>query len=143
MKTHKFNTVQQDLENEVWKSTIRQDCLISNFGRIKMMFKTREPYYTLGSKSRGYYVLNIHQNGKLKTQYKVHDLVFEAFYRKLQPNEIVHHLSQVKTDNVVTNLVAIDRALHTEHHASNRSQETLKKKSQSMKKSWQLKKKGI
>lgn len=59
----------------------------------------------------------------------IHRLVFEAFYRRLLPNEIVHHLSGVKNQNTITNLVAWDRARHSQEHNIGNHYKTGKKAS--------------
>lgn len=67
----------------------------------------------------GYMRVNLYYNGK-KHNCSVHRLVFETFYRCLQPNEAVHHCDKNKQNNAVTNLVAIDKGLHSSRHNSQR-----------------------
>ena len=118
MKT--FATEQFDLESEIFKPLKlgqQYQLQISSLGRVKRIYKTGKVYYMLGSKNiDGHYTLDVWINRKPKT-YKVHRLVFEAFYRKLLPNEVVHHLSQVKTQNFSTNLVAWDKKRHAQYHS--------------------------
>ena len=63
----------------------------------------------------GYFRVILCKNNKIRN-ISVHKIVFEAFYRRLQPNEVVHHISQVKTENNPKNLVGIDYRLHSSRH---------------------------
>lgn len=87
---------------------------VSNLGRIRNKYG-----YIMSQQSArgGYLQCNLYYKGKKHPL--VHKLVFEAFYRKLLPNEIVHHLSEIKTENVSTNLVAWDKKYHLHYHAQN------------------------
>ena len=102
---------------EEWKDIKGYEGLyqISNLGRIKSFHWNKE-HIVSGKKNDGYIQVVLAKKGE-KTIYPfVHDLVFEAFYRKLLPNEQVHHLNQMRDCNVCTNLVAIDKSLHVQNH---------------------------
>lgn len=88
---------------------------VSNLGRVKSFHWNRETILS-GKKNDGYIQVVLCKKGE-KTIYPfLHDLVFEAFYRRLLPNEDVHHINQVRDCNVSTNLVAIDKAFHVQNH---------------------------
>ena len=136
MSFKRSETEQFDLPNEEWRDIFgypqaKGFYWISNLGRQKRLFRGRY-YYTKGGWDGEYRAVTLCVNGWKKTR-KIHDLVFEAFYRKLQPNEICHHINEIKDCNIVTNLVAYDLSRHASEHASNRSVETRKKMSNSAK----------
>lgn len=114
---------------------------VSNLGRAKSLFNNKERILSGHQDKRGYTYFILRKNGC--NHYRLlHDMVFEAFYRRLQPNEVVHHLSQVKTQNFSTNLVAIDSKLHVSRHSKSRkaSQQAKQKMSVARKKAWREKK---
>lgn len=64
-------------------------------------------------KRNGYIFINIGPN-KYKQE---HRIVFEKYLgRELGPEEIVHHINGIKTDNRIENLELMDRAEHARHH---------------------------
>ena len=50
----------------------------------------------------------------------VHRLVFEAFYRRLLPNEDCHHINSIRDCNLSTNLVARIESIHVAEHNKSR-----------------------
>lgn len=136
-----MKTEQYDLPNEEWKwvQGFQNLYAVSNLGRCKRIFKSGSIHYTLGGiTDSGHLHISLCRNGKVISTPRVHDLVFEAFYRKLQPNEIVHHLNEIKTQNQKTNLVAWTRGLHNviHHTGMKHSQQTKIKISNSLKEAY-------
>ena len=134
----KYNTEQYDLVKEQWKwiKGFQNLYAISDLGRCKRIYKNGKVYYTLGGKAgEGYLYIALCKEGKVMCTPRVHDLVFQTFYRRLLPNEIVHHLSKVKTQNQKTNLVARDKSTHqNEHHKGTKhSQQSKQKTSKKLK----------
>lgn len=136
----KYQTEQHDLQNEEWRDLFNYQqtngiYYISNYGRYKRRLKNGSFYYSFGAKCQGYLQLDIRINNKRVALKKMHDLIFEAFYRKLQPNEIVHHLNQKKNCNNITNLVAWDEVYHLQYHniGKTASVQTRLKRSKSLK----------
>lgn len=103
---------------------------VSNLGRVR---NKQGHIITQSLDSKGHLKCMLYKKGKHYPL--VHRLVFEAFYRKLQPNEVVHHLSQIKTQNYSTNLVAWDKTRHYYFHREKYvvSQQTKKKQSKALK----------
>ena len=64
----------------------------------------------------GYLCYRKMQNGKTET-YLVHrKLMEEHIGRKLNPNEVVHHINGDKIDNRIDNLIIMTRSEHIDHH---------------------------
>lgn len=63
--------------------------------------------------SKGYIEITTRVNrGKLK-----HRFIMEMHMgRKLNPNEVVHHKNEIKTDNRIENLEIMTRKYHSSHH---------------------------
>ena len=64
----------------------------------------------------GYYQVDLRKKGQKPKKYRINRMVFEAFYRRLLPNEQVHHINKIRTCNQVTNLVAKDKFEHLREH---------------------------
>jgi len=66
---------------------------------------------------RGYYEYTTGINkGK-----RVHDILFENHIgRKLEKNEVVHHINEIKTDNRIENLKLMTRSEHSKLHIAGR-----------------------
>ena len=128
METEQFE-LQGETFVELHLQRQQHKVMISDFGRLKHIYNNGKVRYTLGTMDRGYYKLCCGGN----KYYKVHILVFETFYRKLLPNEVVHHLSEVKTQNQKTNLVAWDLKRHTTYHSSHRTEAVKNKVSATLK----------
>lgn len=97
---------------EVWKDILDYEGLYqaSNYGNIR----------SLGNRSRkgvhirkprldkdGYLFITLHKDGKSKT-YRVHRLVWEAFYGKIPQGMQVNHINERKDDNRISNLNLMD-----------------------------------
>lgn len=79
-------------------------------------------------KPKGYCEYTIGTNkGKL-----VHVVIMEYLIgRKLYPNEVVHHINGIRTDNSIENLELMTRSEHARHHAlENYSKRNRNKKGQ-------------
>lgn len=80
-----------------------------------MIWNKKRKCWLKQSSINGYCHVNLFKNGKHYNKY-VHRIVFEAFYRTLQPNEEAHHINEVKNDNRAINLVALDKVEHMRRH---------------------------
>ena len=103
---------------EIWKDVRDYQGLyqVSNLGRVKRLFKNGKEKIKKGTITNGYVQVTLHKRGCKRIFPFVHRLVFEAFYRRLLPNEDCHHLNEVRNCNICTNLVAIDHSLHETKH---------------------------
>lgn len=106
--------------NELYKAT--NDCRIWSEVQHRFLKQRTDKY--------GYKHVDIKKNG-VRMPYRVNRLVFEAFYRQLQPNEEVHHINQIRDDNRPINLVAKDKVVHVTMHDTGKkqSEETKRKRS--------------
>lgn len=109
---------------EEWRDIIGYEGLyqVSNLGRVRTLNyrqkvgKIKVMSLLKMKQGKGHLQAVLSKKGCKEKRPLVHRLVFEAFYRKLLPNEVVHHLNQVKTCNLSTNLVAWDAARHESYH---------------------------
>ena len=145
----KYNTEQFNLPNEEWKDVQTWEGIYqcSNFGRIKRFFSfkngTIKERFHLGyvKPDDGHLQFVLQDNGR-KQLWEVHRLIFETFYRRLLPNEEVHHLNQIKDCNKKTNLVAWDKKRHRQFHMEGNTFNIGKHLSQEHKKKISESKKG-
>ena len=111
---------------------------VTSDGRV--WSKRNKKFLKLQNDGRGYVLVSLGQ----KNSKSVHRLVFEAFYRRLLPNEDVHHINQIRDDNRVENLVAKDGAEHNSFHKKGKqtrlgskwTQEQTQRHSEMMKEKW-------
>lgn len=116
----KRNRIMSDM-NEVWKDIKDYEGLyqVSNLGHIRTLnYRQRVGEVRIMSllKRSGHLHAVLSKKGCKEKRPLVHRLVFEAFYRRLLPNEVVHHLNLQKTCNIWTNLVAWDETRHKQFH---------------------------
>lgn len=108
--------------NEQWKDIRGYQGLyqVSNLGRVRTLNYRQKTgvirVMSLLKMKEGHLQAVLCKKGCKEQRPLVHRLVFEAFYRRLQPNEVVHHLSGVKNQNISTNLVAWDVDIHKQYH---------------------------
>ena len=117
--------------NEIWRAIWNYPKYeVSNYGRVRR--KKNKRIRKLVKDENGYLRVKLQQN---KTPIGVHRLVFEAFYRRLLPNEQPHHLNKIRDCNLSTNLVARDKSLHISQHMKGvkKSEQQKQKQSKSMK----------
>lgn len=91
---------EESLNKELWKKHPTFNIYVSSFGVIKT-----SSGYSIGHLIQsGYRVINL--NGKQK---RIHHLVVETFLlgRLLNSNEVVDHLSTIRTDNSLENLSVV------------------------------------
>lgn len=118
---------------EIWKDVREYEGFyqVSNFGRVRSL-RGKKITIMKQQLENGYcfVAFKFKKNGKWGQGDKkaVNRLVFEAFYRRLLPNEEAHHLNKIRSDNRPQNLVAKDKSLHVrEHHlGTHHSQQTRK-----------------
>jgi len=117
----------ENLDGEIWK-TIEEfpDYEVSNMGRIKsykcdkINGKILKPW----KNKKGYLCVELNnRSSKL-----VHVLVLENFSIKLKSNECVHHKDFKKDNNIIKNLINMDRSKHSTLHSKGKiiSKETRK-----------------
>ena len=85
---------------EVWKDIVAV-YQASNLGRLKNSKTGR--LLRPGKDKNGYLFIGLRVNGKTKW-YKVHRLVWEAFYGPIPEGYEINHINEVKTDNRLENL---------------------------------------
>lgn len=115
---------------EQWKIVWNyQNYEVSNFGRVRR--KENKRIRKLDKTEDGYYRVALQKNKPIG----VHRLVFEAFYRRLLPNEQAHHINLKRDCNLSTNLVAKNKSIHLHEHKIGKplSQQTKEKMSESHK----------
>lgn len=104
---------------QIWKDVRDYKGLyqVSNLGRVRSLKKNGKIRILKTYKQVGGYcrVILCKKDCRPKT-YTVHRLVFEAFYRRLLPNEDCHHINQIRDCNISTNLVAKDEKIHMKEH---------------------------
>lgn len=93
---------------DIWMNTNYQ---VTEDGRV--WSKKRKIWLKLMVDRDGY--LRVNLGDKLR-DIAVHRIVFEAFYRRLQPNEHAHHINQIRNDNRAINIVAKDSSEHNRIH---------------------------
>lgn len=119
----KKNTVQEQLANENFKNIEGTNGLyqISDLGRYRRKRKCGTWYYSIGgSDGHGYLKLDICINGKMISHPKMHDLVISTFERPLEEGEVVHHRSEIKTQNNLDNLQLMTEEEHQQYHIQKR-----------------------
>lgn len=109
--SEEIDMIDSTKENINWIKPIEghEDYLITNNGMVWSRKTNR--WMKSGKTHEGHLQIHLDDNYHL-----VHRLVFETFYRRLLPNEVVHHLNQEKNCNLVTNLVAWDDFRHRQFH---------------------------
>lgn len=110
---------------QIWKDVRDFEGIyqVSNFSRVKHLVGfgcRKERILKQTYDDDGYFRVLLKKRGQKPKSKKVHRLVFEAFYRRLLPNEDCHHINKNTKCNISTNLVARDHSLHTKEHASER-----------------------
>ena len=113
--------------NEIWKPIRNFETyyLVSNLGRIKglkrLLFNGKGFYYKNEkilksfNDGNGYKILGLNKNG-LRTNFKIHRLVAQAFIPNPENKPQVNHINGDKLDNRVENLewvTASENALHS------------------------------
>ena len=97
---------------EIWKNVLGYEGLYraSNLGMIKSTGnKTHkgEHYIALKKDKDGYLSVRLFKDGKPK-DYRVHRVIYEAFYGKIPDDMQVNHINEQKDDNRLDNLNLMD-----------------------------------
>lgn len=91
--------------NELWRDIPYYEGLyqISNYGRVRSFHKNKTKYKTQRTNNRGYLVVQLYKNGKMKNEY-VHRLVALTFIPNPNHFPQVNHKDEDKQNNYVENL---------------------------------------
>lgn len=130
---------------EKWKSikNYQSHYQVSDFGNVRRLYKNGKTKILKPMRNKGGYLQVVLCNNGTKTFY-IHRLVFETFYRRLLPNEQVHHINQVRDDNRALNIVARDAFIHeSEHHKGQKLTDYQKSKLKPFEKGYTPWNKGI
>lgn len=103
---------------EVWKDIEGYEGLyqVSNLGRLKRLYKTKEFILKPRIKKCGYDVANLFKDKKGK-DFKMHRLVASAFLNKEEYQCQVNHKNKIRHDNRVENLEWVSEMENTGHSA--------------------------
>lgn len=97
----------QNSSDELWKDVVGYEGLyqVSNLGNVKRLkgYHCKEDRYLAFSVLRGYYHVNLHKDGKIKTV-QIHRLVAQAFVPNPENYPQVNHRDEEKTNNCADNL---------------------------------------
>ena len=135
MKTEQF-----DLPNEQWRDLVSYPQTkgiywISSLGRYKRLRSNGRMYYSLGTQSGAYKSVSLCVNGEIIDSPRIHVLVAQAFIRPIEKDEVVHHRSEIKTQNNWENLKIMTGSEHSIFHNKRKvhSQQSRQKVSQKLK----------
>lgn len=118
--------------NEIWKDVRDYEGFyrVSNLGRVMSLHWNKERIINGTKNGDGYIQVQLSKKGQKDINPGIHRLIFEAFYRRLLPNEQVHHINEIRDDNRSINIVARDGFEHNSfHHKGKISQNKGKKMS--------------
>ena len=103
-----------DFNYEIWKDVngYNGKYKISNYGRLKSLNKQQEKIYIYRQYGNGYLYANL-SNNSIKTTYKVHQLVWDAFGS--DKCEEVNHIDGTHYNNHIYNLEQSNRQLNETH----------------------------
>lgn len=106
----------EDLPNEVWRDIVGYEGFykVSNFGRIKSLYRRKEKILKPSFSKRGYYALCLSKNG-ISKKVDVHILVAKAFIPNTQNNPVVHHKDSNPLNNNADNLEWVTYSKNVEH----------------------------
>lgn len=95
------------MKMEIWKEIKDYpNYMVSNLGRVKNLnynHTGREKILKPKIDKDGYLLICLYKNGKQKF-FRVHRLVYEAFYVEIPKGMQVNHINEIKTDNRLENL---------------------------------------
>lgn len=112
-----FKNISEGLEQIINDCLKGKEVVVTVFGNARI---NSSGYYWITSSKEG-------NKGKL-----LHRLIWEYYYGKSVPEGYdIHHLNLDKFDNRIQNLQCVEHGLHIKFHSMNRSDETLKKMSES------------
>ena len=101
-----------NLEGEVWRDSV-EGYQISNFGRLKKIYKTTESIRK-PTIIHCYLIFSIYKNGTTRW-YSAHRLVAEAFVPNPENKPFVNHLDGNKFNNHVSNLEWVTQSENVQH----------------------------
>lgn len=101
--------------DEEWKKVPDfPNTLVSNYGRLRSLFRGGDKIRSLIIGSNGYVEVTL-QCGRYKRRYKVHVLVAEHFLGSKPAGLDCNHIDGVKTNNHVSNLEYVTRSENLKH----------------------------
>lgn len=95
-------------KDEIWKRILNSKYEISNYGRVKKIYKYKYRYLKTFRKG-SIQVIKLHIDGREK-DYNVAKMVIEIFDRKVKAEEVVYHKNGIISDNRLSNLQIITRS---------------------------------
>ena len=119
------------MKGEIWKDITGYEgyYMVSNLGRVKSLERTvrcNRGYKTIHErilrtrKTRcGYIIVNLNQDGKMKTHY-VHQLVATAFCENQMGYTEVNHINEDKSDNRAENIEWCSRSYNINYGTHNK-----------------------
>lgn len=95
-------------KDEIWKKVLESRYEVSNYGRIRRLYKYKHRYLKTFRKG-AIQIIKLCIDEKAK-DYNVAKLVIETFNRKLREDEVVYHKNGIISDNRLSNLEIITRS---------------------------------
>lgn len=121
---------------EKWKDIPTWNGLykVSNYGRLKKVYKTHEKILTCYKNKTGYYTIVLQHKDRREIWF-LHRLVAITWFRDLQNNEVVHHKNKITICNCINNLQIKEKSEHSFDHNTGKkhSQQTKRKQSLALK----------
>ena len=102
---------------EVWKDVVGYEGLyqVSNYGRLKRVFKNKKEHLLTGKKDKDGYIQVILSRNQKKKHCRLHRLVAETFIPNPNDKPVVNHKDKNVLNNTVDNLEWATVSENTKH----------------------------